>query len=88
MLNVNLIQDGYKRKLKEIKMVQNSEVLTVKQIREKLNIGLRQAYSLVNKSDFPSIRVGGSIRIPKKAFEEWLENQAQSEYSHPNRYNY
>jgi len=65
-----------------------SDVLTVKQVKERLNIGQRQAYKLVNEPGFPSIRIGGSIRVPRKMFDEWMEKQAESDQSNPRKYAY
>ena len=48
------------------------DILTVPEIQEYLHIGKRQAYELCKDPDFPSFRIGGSIRIPKKSFFEWL----------------
>ncbi|HKJ68549.1 MAG TPA: helix-turn-helix domain-containing protein [bacterium] len=63
-----------------------SEVYRVQDIKEKLDIGTR---TLCNQPDFPAIRIGGSIRIPKKAFDAWIEEQAQSQMNgEPGKYNY
>lgn len=40
-----------------------------------LGIGRAAAYNLVNRRDFPTIRVGRKILIPRDAFERWLEAQ-------------
>lgn len=40
-----------------------------------LGIGRAAAYNLVNRRDFPSIRVGRKVLIPRDAFERWLEAQ-------------
>ena len=40
-----------------------------------LGIGRSTAYCLVNRRDFPTIRVGRKILIPRDAFERWLEVQ-------------
>lgn len=32
-------------------------------------------YNLVKKKVFHSVRIGGSIRISKKSFDEWLDHQ-------------
>jgi len=53
-------------------MTQLPEILTVPDVQEYLQIGRRQAYALCTDPDFPSIRIGKSIRIPKKAFFKWL----------------
>jgi excisionase family DNA binding protein len=46
--------------------------LTVADIANVLKISRNNAYALSNSNNFPSIRIGKRIVIPKKAFEEWL----------------
>lgn len=53
-------------------------VYTVTDIKEKLGIGMNSAYKLVHRADFPSVRIGRKIVIPKDDFHKWLEKQAQS----------
>ena len=48
---------------------------TVDEIQDILGISRPTAYALVKKSEFHSIRVGGHIRISKKSFDLWLDNQ-------------
>ncbi len=49
--------------------------MTVKELQEYLKIGRSKAYELVNKPDFPALRIGSNIRIPRDLLEEWiLEN--------------
>lgn len=46
---------------------------TVDEIQDILGIGRTSAYALVKKGLFRTVRVGGSIRISKKSFDEWLD---------------
>lgn len=46
--------------------------LTVTDVANVLMINRNGAYALCNSQDFPSIRIGKRIIIPKRAFEEWL----------------
>lgn len=50
-----------------------NQVYTIEEIREILNIGKNAAYSLLNHHYFQTIRIGKSIRISKKSFDEWLQ---------------
>lgn len=50
------------------------EFLTVDELATRLRIGRTAAYALCRANGFPAIRVGGSIRIPIKQFNEWLES--------------
>ena len=44
-------------------------------IQDILGISRTSAYNLVKKKVFHSVRIGGSIRISKKSFDEWLDHQ-------------
>ena len=48
---------------------------TVDEIQDILGISRTSAYNLVKKNAFRSVRIGGSIRISKKSFDEWLDQQ-------------
>lgn len=48
---------------------------TVDEIQDILSISRTSAYNLVKKNAFRSVRIGGSIRISKKSFDEWLDQQ-------------
>lgn len=51
--------------------------LTVSDLQHALGIGKNQAYDLVNRADFPKIRVGRKILIPRDALSRWLDKQTQ-----------
>ena len=46
--------------------------LTVAQVAERLSIGLRSAYRLVNNGELPALRVGGAIRVSDTDFQNYL----------------
>lgn len=48
-------------------------VYTVKEMAQILCIGMNKAYDLIHENKVPYIRLGRKIRIPKKAFQKWLE---------------
>lgn len=52
--------------------------MNVSDLQQALGIGRNQAYDLVNRDDFPKIRVGRKILIPRDAFLRWLEKQTES----------
>jgi len=54
----------------------NSGVYTVKDIQTILSIGKNTAYQLIESKPFPIIRIGKTYRIPKGAFEKWLNSAA------------
>ena len=54
------------------------DVLTAKQLASALQISKSGAYALLNRSDFPTLRIGGRKMVMKKDLLEWLN-------SHTNR---
>jgi len=51
--------------------------LTVTEMAEFLRIGRSSAYELCHSNELPVVRIGKTIRIPKKGLEKWIEGQAQ-----------
>lgn len=50
---------------------------TVTEIQEILGIGRNSAYALVKSNVFSSVRIGESIRISKRSFDAWLDENCQ-----------
>ena len=50
--------------------------INVTELAKVLGIGQPNAYDLVNRSDFPAIRIGRRILIPMDKLREWLDNEA------------
>lgn len=55
------------------KITFEKRVYTVEDIMNMVGIGKNTAYELVKSGAFHFVKVGGHFRIPKKAFDEWLE---------------
>ncbi len=51
-------------------------VYEVPEIAALLKINLVKAYELARRKDFPAIRIGRRIVIPKAACERWLDKQS------------
>lgn len=51
-----------------------SEVYTVSDVQDILNISKTLAYEIVKQNLFPVIKIRTSIRIPKKGFHEWIDS--------------
>lgn len=49
---------------------------TVEEIQDILGISRPTAYALVRRREFHSIRIGGKIRISKKSFDAWLDQDS------------
>ena len=52
-----------------------SEYMTVAELRHFLNISQSAAYQLTHRKDFPVCRFGGSVRVPRTALLRWLEQK-------------
>ena len=58
-------------------MAQKNELaMTVAEVADSLGICMPTAYGLINRPDFPKIRVGRRILIPREAFTRWLNEKA------------
>jgi len=53
------------------------DVLTVPQVAKFLQIGISKAYEIAGQEGFPAIRIGKSLRVPKKLLLEWLSGRRQ-----------
>ncbi len=52
-----------------------SKTYRVEDIARLLDIGRSSAYNLVREGHFKTVRIGTAIRISRKSFDEWLEQQ-------------
>lgn len=52
-------------------------VLVASDIAEALNTGINTAYALMHREDFPSIRIGRKLVVPRDAFLRWLDRQTE-----------
>lgn len=55
--------------------VTEKEFLAVKDIVAMGLCSQAQAYNLFNSKSFPTIRVGGALRVRVKDFNQWVEKQ-------------
>lgn len=56
------------------------EYLTVNDVSNILKIGKTKTYQLVNKKDFPKIKMGKKILIPLSKFEIFMDKLVYKEY--------
>lgn len=54
------------------KTQENKMTYTVIEIAEMLGIGRTSAYNLVKENHFKVVKIGASIRVSKKSFDDWL----------------
>ena len=55
--------------------------LRVKEVAEILRMGRTMAYELVNKPDFPSVKIGKKILIPESEFERFMKRYWYKQYT-------
>ena len=51
------------------------DVMTAEQLASALQISKSAAYALLNRSDFPTLRIGGRKMVMKKDLLEWLNSR-------------
>lgn len=56
-------------------MDREHEYLKVPEVAEVLRIARSRAYELVADGTIPAIRINRSVRVSRKEFERWLEDQ-------------
>ena len=55
----------------------DAEYLTVPQVARMLQIPRTRAYMLAQAGEIPSIRLGKSVRVPRRMLREWAEAKAR-----------
>lgn len=50
-------------------------LLTVEEAARCLGIGKTLAWRLVQEGQLPSVRLGRCVRVPRRALEEWVQEQ-------------
>lgn len=51
-------------------------LLTPAEVAEALGIGRTRVYALIGTGHIPSIRIGGSVRVPVDSLKAWVTQQA------------
>jgi excisionase family DNA binding protein len=56
-------------------MTAEQEFMTPRDVAKLLGVSRERAYSLIQKGEIPGGHFAGAIRIPRKAWELWLEEK-------------
>ena len=56
----------------------DQQLLRPAQVGPFLGISTSRVYQLIDARVIPAVRIGGAIRVPRPALEEWLKIQARS----------
>ena len=51
------------------------EILTAQDIAKILKVSRATAYEIMDRDDFPTIRIGRNKRVMVHEFKDWLNNQ-------------
>ncbi len=51
--------------------------LNAKQVADLLGVSESSAYELMGEKEFPSVRIGNRIIVPKEKFQEWIEKKVK-----------
>jgi excisionase family DNA binding protein len=51
------------------------EFLKVPEVAQVLRVARSRAYELVANGSIPAVKIGRSIRVPRRELDEWLEGQ-------------
>lgn len=52
-------------------------MLRVKETAESLGVSRAKAYELIAAGEIPSVRLGGSVRVPVEALRTWVDSQTK-----------
>jgi|BioPla2DNA2_1021312.scaffolds.fasta_scaffold28145_2 excisionase family DNA binding protein len=55
---------------------QNRNCLTAKDVAKALRASMPTAYAIIAREDFPKLRFGRKIIVPRVDFERWLSEMA------------
>lgn len=61
------------RKQDDYTLSELTEIMSVKQIQEHLNVSKTMAYKIINTEGFPKIRIGHRFYIPKNRYIQWID---------------
>lgn len=53
------------------------EMLRPTDIAERLGVTASRVYQMISDRVIPAVRVGGAIRIPRAAWDEWLRGRSE-----------
>jgi excisionase family DNA binding protein len=53
-------------------------LVRVVEAAEMLSLGRSKTYALVQAGEIPSVKIGGSVRIPVDALKDWLRKHVES----------
>ena len=58
-----------------------TKLLTVKEVKEALQVSQDMAYKIVNTDGFPSIKIGRTIRVPEDEVDKWIKKYTYTKFN-------
>ena len=58
----------------------NNNMLTIKDVQNRLGICKNNAYKLIKLPNFPTIKIGRKYLIPQEEFENWIQKSLHKEF--------
>ncbi|EYB66512.1 hypothetical protein DEIPH_ctg103orf0041 [Deinococcus phoenicis] len=55
------------------------DLLTAKQVAERLQVGRNRVYTMANAGLLPSVRISGTVRFPRAGLERWLSGLSEAQ---------
>ena len=55
------------------------ELLRINDVARLFNVGRSTVYELIERRELPVVRIGRSVRVPKRAIGQWIEHQLATE---------
>jgi excisionase family DNA binding protein len=59
--------------------IEHRLALTVAEAADMLSISKSYAYELLERNELPSVRIGNTVRVPKRELERYLENRLHAD---------
>lgn len=60
-----------------MKIENNHEKMTVKEMADYLRIGMTSAYNLIRQKNFPAVKIGGKYLIDNELLDLWIKEQKE-----------
>ncbi len=81
MSNYNIVAEGFQAenaRMDTKPYAADRLLLRPPEVAEALGIGRSKAYELIAAGTIPSIRIGGSVRVPVEKLRQWIESKSAS----------
>ena len=74
------VKKGWYNSMKESKYSSYEELplmLNAEHVKDVLGISISSAYELMHEKDFPAIRIGNRLVVPKEKFISWIDRKSE-----------